>query len=113
MYFFDGHRPCPNESGCGDGSGPAPNGEACEVADDCEGTVCLLGLGEDIEFPDGVCSVECDIDTGDGCTEEEICLIYLPTEQSNCYQGCEVDDECRDDYYCTAIGHSRACLPLF
>ena len=101
--------------GCGGGaSDPSPNGEACEVDDDCENEVCLLELGDGaIEFPDGLCSAECEIFTGEGCVEdEEICLIYRPTGQSNCYQLCESDGECREGYVCLGINRTdKACLP--
>ena len=98
--------------GCGDGPDPAPNGEACETDRDCEG-ICLLGLGGEIEFPDGICSIDCAIDTGEGCSDDEICLIYRPTEQSNCYPSCtRVEGECREGYSCLPVSlFEAACLP--
>lgn len=101
---------------CGSSS-VAPNGDACELNDDCESDLCLTVLGKGdwaLDLPDGICTNECDIYEQTGCTEEEVCLIYQVTNDQHCYQLCYSLDGCRDGWACTNIGSWSpvfACIP--
>jgi hypothetical protein len=120
---------------CGDDApSTAPNGAACEVAEDCtsfaideETGGCWQELvhydffsGETIyTLDDGMCSASCTFDPK-GTTEEkaqgscgdtEYCLVYGSSE-SICFQACDAELPCREDYECTEISHTLStCLP--
>jgi len=108
---------------CGDGINPAPNGEACELSEDCESGLCKTNLGEGTEFEqdliDGLCTVDCDPLTSEGCDlSAEVCLIYIVSDEANCYQRCNPFDEdpCREGWGCENLGFfipSFICLPEF
>lgn len=120
---------------CGDGAEPkAPNGEACEVAEDCESFAvneeiggCWQELvhydfsGESVYTLDnGMCSSECtwptegtiEEQTQGSCEESEVCLVYGNSE-SICFQTCSEEAPCREDYVCTKVYGvpSSTCLP--
>lgn len=116
-------------AGCGDDApSEAPNGEACEVADDCQSGECWLELVSYHPFggpsvytlDDGMCSVECswpssgtpeEVAQG-SCEDGEYCLVY-GASASICFQACSDEILCREDYVCTALsdGFTATCLP--
>ena len=99
---------------CGsDGPDPAPNGEACVENGDCESGLCVSELAPTFPLPDGLCTNDCNVSLQD-CAEQEVCLIYNPTGAQNCYQLCNVTDECREGWSCQFIspnGPVWACIP--
>lgn len=107
---------------CGGEPEPQPNGEACEVPEDCEMGTCLTALGDPekggLPFPDGMCTNECSFDDEDSCASDETCLVYKPTGEHYCFVDCNPKakhDECeREEYACTCIGFFcdvTVCLP--
>lgn len=92
--------------------GPAPNGDACEVDEDCESEVCVTALGSR-PVPDGLCTAECLLETDEGCTDAEICLRYRETGEDYCYPTCGTSDDCRDGFVCVDFltDPRRACVP--
>ena len=114
-------------AGCGDNKPPLSlNGEACEVNNDCESGDCraelygchpLFGCST-FELDDGMCTVECTWTTQgtdddrlqSDCGEGEQCLAFGDSPQI-CFQGCETDVDCREDYVCTSLGRFSTCLP--
>lgn len=114
---------------CGDGI-DEPDlslvGEACEAAIDCESDDCRQELtgthwlyGEmTMELTGGMCTTSCtwsyegteEEQLQSDCAEGEQCLAYLGGDPL-CFQGCETDDDCREDYTCTDLGDFNTCLP--
>jgi hypothetical protein len=94
--------------GCGDGLRPAPMGEACEVADDCEDDTCLETFLYD--FPGGYCTRDCWDDYG-VCGADAVCGLLFTEKEGYCLVYCDTDDDCREEYECRRIGLRKACLP--
>lgn len=102
---------------------PQPNGEACEIPEDCEKGTCLIAFGDPekggIPFPGGMCTNECSFEDKESCAEGETCLTYRPTGELYCFVDCDLDadpDECREEYMCTCIDYciiTTVCLPPF
>jgi hypothetical protein len=117
-------------AGCGDDApSKAPNGEACEIGDDCLSNDCrqkmqsLAPVGEYI-LEGGMCTSVCAwLDDTEGlddetivrgtCEEGEQCLRYGTGGDKLCFQGCSEEVPCaREDYECTPIGLGLStCLP--
>jgi len=123
-------------AGCGnDGPSLTLNGDACEESSQCESFAideenggCWQELvsydffgGESVyTLDDGMCSIICEWslkgtteEQAQGtCYDEEYCLVYGASE-SICFQSCDVDNPCRDDYECVRLSHSKlsTCLP--
>jgi hypothetical protein len=112
---------------CGDDpSSKAPNGESCKVDSDCDSGLCTLELSGCHPFfgcstyvlPGGMCSTECTwFEEGSyeeklqsDCLDGEQCLAYADS-QSVCFQGCEVDTDCREDYICQNFSDFSTCTP--
>jgi len=93
------------------------NGGSCEKDNDCTSALCEQQLSDDFVFPGGLCTNECDIDAAvgeTGCTLSEVCLIHNATGATFCYQRCNSDDDCREEWLCLNIGFfspTLVCLP--
>lgn len=109
-----------------DQTDPALVGEACAESTDCETDDCRLELvGQDwlgqpisMELSGGMCTTGCtwsydgtyEENLQSSCEDSQQCLAYGGGEPI-CFQGCESDDDCREDYTCTALGEFSTCLP--
>lgn len=101
--------------GCGSHS-LNDNGEQCEESDDCKSEMCLQELDDNLKYPDGFCAQECDVFEQTGCSEEEVCVRYTPTDQSFCYEKCYASDGCRDGWQCFNVSFFEpmfVCIPKF
>jgi len=113
---------------CGDGVNKAPNGEACESNGDCESADCRQELTgchfffgcSTYELAGGMCTSVCTwLDEGTSeellqsdCADGEQCLSPNgDADATVCFVGCEVQEDCREDYVCTELGGFSTCLP--
>ena len=115
---------------CGDDSGTtlSLNGEACESGETCESGDCRQDITgchwffgcTTIELTDGMCTSSCTwIEEGTDeemlqadCLDGEQCLaVNADAESTLCFQGCEFDEDCREDYVCAPISDFGTCLP--
>jgi hypothetical protein len=114
---------------CGDDAPDlTENGGACIESSECESNDCrqestgchlFFGCGT-IELTGGMCTNECTwLEEGteeerlqSDCAEGEQCLAPAGDPTATlCYQGCEVDEDCREDWECTPISNFKTCLP--
>jgi len=113
---------------CGDGVNEvlAPTGEACAENSDCLTDDCRTELeGHDwfggpisMDLTGGMCTAGCTwIDEGTeeemmqaDCGDGEQCLSYGGGDPL-CFQGCETQEDCREDWVCTDLGSFSTCLP--
>ena len=118
-------------AGCGDDAAPkTQNGEACELAEDCESSDCRQEIEgchpffgcRSYALPGGMCTDKCtwledkDVPFEEllqaDCAEGEQCLgVNGDAESTVCFQGCETQEDCREDYVCTLLAGFSTCLP--
>lgn len=105
---------------CGDNKGSIPDGDACEMDNECESGLCVTEFDDGVAVAGGMCTTVCEWDSdgsgGDNCAEAEVCLHYSATEEYYCFMLCGADEDCRtdEDWSCEQIGFGiSACIPPF
>jgi hypothetical protein len=114
---------------CGDGTNTlAENGAACVENGDCQTDDCRQEVTgyhiffgpTTIELTDGMCTTDCTwLDEGTDeemlradCADGEQCLAPVGDASATaCFQGCETQEDCREDWVCTALSGFSTCLP--
>lgn len=100
---------------CGDNPlPPQPNGSECMDNEECESDYCLIEFEDGNEVTGGMCTMTCDWNVPITCPENELCLRYRKTDEYVCFQECEKDKDCREDWSCDCIGFFcsvKACIP--
>ncbi len=85
---------------------PQPTGSECSGLEgsgsECEGGLCL-GLKQNDQGKDGLCSQSCEMDSD--CNGTEDCLSDGTSTEGYCFRECTKDSDCRDGFLCSSAGY--------